>query len=148
MGFLCLQMLCLFVFQWEKNGVDLGGWGGEEGLGGSSGGEMVIRIDQNIFYEISLFSTKNKRGEREKGWCCSCLAWVPALLSPGCVSLDRLLNWLSQCSQTWQDEQRIPCCGSHPWKHLGGTCCYQAVSVGCCCFSFPCRACICDFLWV
>lgn len=47
--------------------MDLGGWGGEEGLGGSSGGEMVIRIDQNIFYEISLFSTKNKRGEREKG---------------------------------------------------------------------------------
>lgn len=45
--------------------MDLGGWGGEEGLEGSRGGEMVIRIDQNILYEISLFPTKNKRGERK-----------------------------------------------------------------------------------
>lgn len=45
--------------------MDLHGWGGEGGLGGSRGGEMVIRIDQNILYEISLFPTKNKRGERK-----------------------------------------------------------------------------------
>lgn len=49
----------------RKKGVDLRGWGGEGGLGGPRGREMVIRIDQNILYEISLFPTKNKRGERK-----------------------------------------------------------------------------------
>lgn len=67
--------------------MDLGGWGGEEGLGGSRRGEMVIRIDQNIFYEISLFSTKNKRGERERKGDAAA-AWLGFQL---CCPLDACL---------------------------------------------------------